>query len=59
MKERLSNDTVVEIDRLTGQELISLIEDRVVKLQAIQHDIDRFVEEITARYQAVSPECGE
>lgn len=57
--ERLSNDTKVDIERLSDSELTTLIEEREAKRDAIQHDIDRFFEEITRRHQGYSAECGE
>lgn len=67
-KLRLSNDTVVDLDRLSEEELFNLISERQGTLQiqqlperreAQQGDIDKFMGVLAARHLIASPECGE
>ena len=57
MKERLHNDTVVDLDRLPTDQLLRLYEEMETHADKLHAQMEKIMDIALARQHAMSPEC--
>ena len=58
-KERLHNDTVVDLDRLPTDQLLHLYEEMETQADKLHVQMEKIMDIAMARQRALSPESGE
>lgn len=59
MKERLHNDTVVDLDRLPTDQLLHLYEEMETQADKLHVQMEKIMDIAIARQREASPECGD